>query len=256
MLIRDRALQIMVKNPKISIVIPVYNESARLRKSILRLKTFLDSLNYPTEVVMVIEKSSDDSEVVARKAIATDMRFLIISNAVHRGKGYAVKTGVLKSKGTYIFFMDVDLSTDLSAVKEFVYYFEVHPSTQVLIGSREHTDSKILIPQNILRRNMGRTFNKLIRIIAINDYKDTQCGFKAFRKPAAMKLFGLQSSDGFAFDVELLMLAKKMNYKTHILPVIWSNSEESKVGIVSGSLSMILDVCRIKWRVSRLIIPK
>jgi dolichyl-phosphate beta-glucosyltransferase len=229
----------------VTIVIPAYNEEKRLPASIARLKTFLDKQELRFEVIIVAEKSADGTAAAAKEAAKNDKRFKIIQNKVHRGKGYAVKQGVLRAKGDYVFFMDADLSTHLSAVKRFINYFQSHPSVSLVIGSREHVKSNVVLPQNFLRRSMGRVFNVVVRMFIYQGTRDTQCGFKAFRRPAAMQLFKLQQIDGFAFDVEILFLAKKLGYKTAVLPVVWKNSADSKVAIFGGSLEMLKDLYKI-----------
>jgi len=211
----------------------------------------MDKTALKTEVILVVEKSNDDTLSKTRQAINNDPRFMLVANKSQKGKGYAVRTGMLRARGNIIFFMDADLSTSLSCVTSFLAYFGAHPDADILIGSREHPKTRVITPQNSIRRNMGRTFNMLVRHLIIQGVKDTQCGFKAFKKPVAKHLFKLQKVDGFAFDVEILYLAQKFNYTTVVMPVKWSDSLGSKVNIVGGSLKMFMELLALRHRVKK-----
>lgn len=237
----------MVKTrQKISLVIPAYNEQARIASSIGKLKKFFADSPYDFEAILVIEKSTDKTEQIARTAAAGVKQINIIANPVHRGKGYAVRTGIKHAKGDYVFFMDCDLSTGLDAVGKFMDYFKAHKDVNVLIASRAHPGSNIIIYQNPLRQNLGKIFNVFVRLMAIRDIKDTQCGFKAFRAPAAKEIFSRQVLDGFAFDVEVLLLARSQGYKAAALPVKWTNSVGSKVNL-GASIRMLRDLFWLKY---------
>jgi dolichyl-phosphate beta-glucosyltransferase len=234
-----------------SLVIPAYNEEKRLPVSLRDIKSFFSGFGIPMEVVVIVEKSSDQTIAKANAEVGDDARFQVVDNKVQRGKGYAVKCGMLRAKGQIVFFMDADLSTPLSEVLKFLEHFASHPETDVVIGSRAHAKSQIVKKQTWIRRNMGRTFNRFVRFFGIRGIEDTQCGFKAFRAKAAHEIFSRQTLDGFAFDVEVLMLAREMGYKIDVLPVRWMNSPESKVHILLDPLKMLWDLIRIRWIVKR-----
>lgn len=215
------------------------------------MDNFLRGRSETWEVIIVVEKSEDGTLDLARQAAATTPALRIIGNEVRRGKGYAVRTGMLAATGDLVFFMDADLSTPLDEVPRFLGHFQTHPDTDILIGNRAHRDSDIVKSQSILRRSMGQMFNGILRTIAPVQVRDTQCGFKAFRKRVVEPLFGRARTDGFAFDVEILLLAQQLGYKAEDLPVTWINSEGSKVDILRDSWQMLNDVIRLRLEMTR-----
>lgn len=198
------------------------------------------------EIIIVIEKSSDRTVEFAQKAIDGNPMFHVVENDVQRGKGYAVKTGMLRALGEIVFFMDADLSTPLAEIFKFIAEFTTHPEVDVIIGSRAEAKSMILKKQSWIRRNMGRAFNRFVQAFGVTGIRDTQCGFKAFRKKTVEPIFSRQTIDGFAFDVEILVLAKAMGFKIATVPVRWVNSADSKVRIWIDPLLMLVDLVRIK----------
>ena len=239
-----------------SLVIPAYNEERRLPTSIRDMRTFFSSLKAECEILIIVEKSSDRTLELARQAADGDARFQIVDNLVHRGKGYAVRSGMLRARGEAVFFMDADLSTPLAEVLNFMIHLGEHAEIDVVIGSRAHAKSEIIKRQNWFRQWLGRTFNKFVQIFGVRGIEDTQCGFKAFRARAAREIFSRQTLDGFAFDVEVLLLAKRLGFKTDVLPVKWINSPESKVRILIDPLKMLWDLIRIRWIVRRTVRAK
>jgi glycosyltransferase involved in cell wall biosynthesis len=236
---------------KVSFVIPAYREERRLPASLKEIRQFLDSTQLDAEVIVVIEKSPDRTVEVSRAVVKDDPRFNIVANTIQRGKGYAVKCGMLKATGEIVIFMDADLSTPLEEVPKFLAHFDSNPKTDVIIGSRSASQSQIIRRQGWVRQTMGRTFNAIIRIFGLSGIEDTQCGFKAFRGSVAEPIFSRQTLDGFAFDVEVLTLATKLGHKIDVLPVKWENSPDSKVHILLDPLKMLWDVIRIRRIVSR-----
>ena len=243
--------------PSVSIVIPAYNESKRIGRCVQDVQSFFKASGADLEVLIVVEKSSDDTANIARKNITVPF-IRVIENQVHKGKGYAVRQGMLQTQGEIVFFMDADLSTPLAEVYHFLGHFKEHPETHVVIGNRQHQHSEIIKRQISLRQKMGQTFNFFVHLFAIQGIKDTQCGFKAFRKQCVKPVFENQKLNGFAFDVEVLMLARALNYKIDELPVKWINSPDSKVRIVQDSLKMLRDLIRSRWIVRRTLasLPK
>jgi len=236
---------------EISIVIPAYNEAERLPGSLKIIQDFLSTLNLEAEVIVIVEKSEDGTLEVGRRAIEDDHCFKIIDNRVRLGKGYAVRTGMLMAGGRHVFFMDADLSTPLSEVSSFLSHFATHPEVQVLIGSRSHSQSRIFRRQRPVRENMGKMFNLLVQRLAMKGITDTQCGFKAFRPEACREIFSRQKLNGFAFDVEVLILARSLGYLIEVLPVKWANSPESKVHVILDSFKMLIDLLRVRRLVGK-----
>lgn len=240
-------------SPTLSVVIPAFNEERRLPDTIRNLKAFFQRGDTPMtglEIILVIEKSIDRTIELAREAIAGDPMFILIANDVQRGKGYAVKTGMLIARGQTVFFMDADLSTPLAEVFKFMGEFQAKPDVDILIGSRADAKSQVMKKQSWIRRNMGRAFNRFVLAFGASGIRDTQCGFKAFRLRAVEPIFSRQTVDGFAFDVELLVLAEMMGFKVEAIPVRWVNSPDSKVRIWIDPLKMLFDLVRIK-RIAR-----
>lgn len=226
----------------VSLVIPAYNEEERLPASLKQVQGFLSRRQFRSEVVVVVEPGTDDTLSVANRAGGNDAKIRVLAPPVHRGKGAAVREGILAARGKLRFFMDADLSTELEAIDRFVQRFEQEPRVDVLIGSRQHPESKVEVFQGGLRRWMGQTFNRVVQATAFRGIQDTQCGFKAFRARAAEMIFSRQQIEGFAFDVEVLMLAQRLGYRIEEMPVIWKNSVASKVRVVKDSLAMFRDV--------------
>ena len=173
-----------------------------------------------------------------------DFPHKILTTPRNRGKGYAVRQGMLAATGQYILFTDADLSTPITEVSRFLDYLRI--DCDVAIGSRALPDSQIEIHQGFLRETMGKVFNLIAQRWAFKGVRDSQCGFKCFRREAAHKLFGEQKLDGFSFDVEIVYLAQKRGYRVLELPVIWRNSAQSRVQVLSDPLRMFRDVLKIR----------
>ncbi len=235
----------------LSLVIPAYNEARRLPGSLRRIQAFFDPDPDALEVIVVVERSADGTLELARAAVAGDRRFRVIDNRVQRGKGYAVRCGMRRARGAHVFFMDADLSTPLDEIPAFLARFARQPETDVLIGSRADTRSLLLRRQHPVREAMGRFFNRLVQALAIRGLPDTQCGFKAFRQAASRAIFARQRLDGFAFDVEVLLLARGLGYRIEALPVTWINSPESRVRLFRDSTGMLWELLRVRRLVRR-----
>lgn len=236
----------MSGNPFLSIVIPAYHEARRLPRALEELAKFGDGLGFPFEVWIVVERGADETLEIAAAFAARQAHFHVVDNPVQRGKGHAVRTGMLRARGEVVFYMDADLSVPLREVPAFIEYLRMHPEVDVLIGNRQHAGSRITRAQSWLRRTMGQTFNRILQAVALAPARDTQCGFKAFRRAAAQAIFSRQRLDGFAFDVEVLLLAQRLGYRVADLPVEWINSPESKVRIVRDSLQMLRDAGSVR----------
>ena len=235
----------------LSLVIPAYNEERRLPTSIRDIRSFFGRFGLEMEVLVIVEKSSDRTVELSRVAAENDPMIRIIDNHVQRGKGYAVRCGMIQATGEYIFFMDADLSTPLVEVLKFLAHFSDQPETSVIAGSRAMAKSQVLKKQTWVRRNLGRGFNQFVQVLGVPGISDTQCGFKAFRTKAAHEIFARQKLDGFAFDVEVLILANRLGFKTDVLPVKWVNSTDSKVNIFIDPIKMLWDLIRIRRIVQR-----
>ena len=234
----------MLKN-SLSVVIPAYNEEKHIKSAIKEVSDFLKA-NFSDSEIIVVDDGSTDGTYDAALSLSSEIKNLkVLKNGANKGKGYSVKKGVLLASSDYILFTDVDLSVPLDEFTKFENYI-TRENAGIIIGSRALKDSNVLKKQNFLRQNMGKIFNLLVRLLLFRGIKDTQCGFKCFRKDVAERLFKAQRIDGFCFDAEILYIAKKNGIKIHTIPIKWINDPDSRVKIIGGSISMFLDLFRIR----------
>jgi dolichyl-phosphate beta-glucosyltransferase len=233
----------------LSIIIPAYNEEARLGASLGRILGFLKQKPYDKEVLVVSDGSRDGTAGVARSQTeafeSAGIELRVIENDGNRGKGYSVKSGMRAARGQIALFTDADLSAPITEADKLVGPI-VRGDYDVVFASRALRDSVIPVHQSIIRETAGRTFNVLMRGIVGLRYKDTQCGFKAFRLDVARQVFEQQRIEGFGFDAEVLFLAQRQGLRMLEVPVIWSHADGSKVGLFSDSRRMFTDLVRIR----------
>ncbi len=230
-----------------TLVIPAYNEAARVEACVRRAAEWIRSRpgGQDWEAILVDDGSTDDTVARARrfaKDEALDLK--VMSYGANRGKGAAIRTGVLGSSGETILISDTDLSTPLSEWGKLAEHLPTHP---VVIGSRALEDDLVRKRQAFHRVLLGRAGNKIIQLFAVPGIQDTQCGFKLFRGDAARELFRVARIDRFAWDVEILYLARRRGLAIAEVPVLWFNSPESKVRVVRDALQTLWDVLRIRW---------
>jgi glycosyltransferase involved in cell wall biosynthesis len=230
--------------PFLSIVIPAYNEQERISRTLEAVVGYLASRPYTWEVVVVDDGSTDGTSALVHRA-AEDQEAVRLIQVPHRGKGWAVKHGMLGSAGEYRFLCDADLSMPIDQVSRFLP--PENGCFDVAIGSREVQGSR-RIGEPATRYLMGRLYNMLVRAMALPRLSDTQCGFKCFRGEAARQLFPLQRFHGFSFDVEVLFLASRRNLRIVEVPIDWYYRSQSKVRPVRDSLAMARDILRMRWR--------
>ena len=228
----------------ISVIVPAYNEENRIVKSLIEIDNYLKDKFNTYEIIVIDDGSLDGTKRVVEGLKKDVPNLKIISNTKNTGKGYSVKKGVLSSRGELILFTDADLSTPIEELEKLKK--ELKNGFDIVIASRASKMSRVLKRQNIVREYMGKVFNFFVRLIVVKDFRDTQCGFKLFRRDAAMDIFERQKINGFSFDVEIIYLAKKLGYKIKDAPVAWINSPQSKVKMFSSSLDMLFDVLRMR----------
>lgn len=231
----------------LSIVIPVYNEEKRMHASLLKVVDYVkkNGISDNSEIIVVNDGSIDNTVSVINQ-FKEDYNFIkLVDYKDNKGKGYAVKKGVLSAKGDYILFMDTDLSTPLEEIAKVIRFLDM--SYDLSIGSRGLKDSKIIIRQPIYRRTMGKIFNLTVRLLLIKKIRDTQCGFKCFKKEVAREIFNQTKINGFCFDVEVLYIAQRKGYRIKEIPVKWYDFPDSKVGIFKDSLKMLIEIFKIKF---------
>lgn len=228
----------------LSVIIPAYNEESRLGPTLERLAAYLTAASRKFEIIVVDDGSSDNTSATVKKIGAVLSCIRLIHYDINRGKGYAIRTGVLSSLGDLILISDADLSTPIEEFEKLDLYLK--KGFDIAIGSRGLDDSDIKVRQPWYRERMGKTFNAFVQLLIFSGIQDTQCGFKLFKGEVARNLFKRSHIDGFGFDVEILFSAKNAGYSIKEVPVIWLNSPLSRVRLVADPLSMFLDLIRIR----------
>ena len=230
----------------LSVVIPAYNEAARLPPTLVRVSRYLRDQGISFEIVVVDDGSTDGTGEAARReggAVVTLVRV-----EPNRGKGHAVRTGMLRATGELRLMTDADLSTP---IEDFALLREaLAKGSDVAIGSRAVAGANVEVHQSWFREAAGRTFNRLVRLLALPGLHDTQCGFKLWRGAAAVEAFSCGLLDGFCFDVEALYIARKRGRRVVEVPVTWRNDVATRVGALGG-MAAFLDLIRIRaneWR--------
>ncbi|MCL5743548.1 MAG: glycosyltransferase family 2 protein, partial [Acidobacteria bacterium] len=228
-------------------VIPAFNEERRLPATLESILDYLHQKEFSAAEVLVVDDGSRDRTAhIARDFASRHPEIRLLENPGNRGKGYAVRHGMLKAKGDWILFSDADLSAPIEELDKLLAAAHEH-GARVAAGSRALDRSLIQIHQSALRENAGRIFNLCMRLVTGLPLWDTQCGFKLFEAAAAREVFRRQKLEGFSFDVEALFLARKLGFRTIEVPVRWSHAEGTKVSMFSDSLFMFLDLFRIRW---------
>ena len=231
----------------LSIVIPAYNEAKRLPATLDRVLEWRETPPLDVrEIVVVDDGSSDHTAAIVERYAANHPVVRLLRNPGNRGKGYAVRHGMLEARGEWILYTDADLSSPIDEFQK-LYEAACAADASVAIGSRAIDRSLVAVHQPLLREWSGRFYNLVMRVVAGLPFADTQCGFKLYRADAAQEIFSRQKLDGFSFDVEDLYIAKKLRYQVVEVPVRWANVEGTKVSMLSG-LKAFPDL----WRIRRL----
>ena len=240
----SKPFQSQFLSPFLSVVIPAYNEEPRILETLAQVVRFLDSRSYSWELVVVDDGSTDGTALSVSDFASRQSNVRLIS-VPHRGKGWAVKHGMLDAAGAFRFLCDADLSMPIEQVERFLP--PQLGGVDIAIGSREAPDAR-RIGEPARRHAMGRLFNRLVRVLAVPGLDDTQCGFKCFRGEIVSELFQRQTLDGFAFDVELLFLAYRSGMKIQEVGIDWYYREQSKVRPIRDSFAMTRDLLKIRWQ--------
>ncbi|MFQ5687730.1 MAG: dolichyl-phosphate beta-glucosyltransferase, partial [Candidatus Scalindua sp.] len=203
----------------LSIVIPAYNEEKRIGDTLDNIINYLNQKDYKSEIIVVVDGATDSTMKVVKDFGREDSRIKVTENKIARGKGYSVKKGILETRGKFALFTDADLSTPISEVEKLIHWLE--KGYDVAIGSRSLKDSQVEIHQPFIREFMGKIFNKIMSLLVCTGFKDTQCGFKCFKRQVINKIFSRQIIDGFAFDVEIILIAERCGFSVMEAPVRW-----------------------------------
>lgn len=236
-----------MSKPFLSIIIPAHNEAHRLPPSLEKIDTFLSQQDFTAEVLVVENGSSDDTFAVVQ-AYAQQFPYLRVFHEQERGKGLAVKRGMLEAIGEYRFLCDADLSMPIEQVTRFI-----PPSldrVDIAIGSREVTGAKRYHEPGY-RHLIGRIFNTMVRWLVLPGLQDTQCGFKCFRAEVAEEVFPKQTLQGMSFDAEVLFIARGMGYRVQEVAIDWYFNPDSRVRLMQDSLQMAFDLISIRLKASR-----
>jgi len=232
----------------LSIVIPAYNEARRLGTTLPRVLDYAATLGESSEVIVVDDGSTDGTAEIAAAMARGPLRVSVLRGAVNRGKGACVRRGVLAAREDEVVVMDADLSAPLEEIAKL--RAGLAEGYDVAIGSRRLAGSDVQVRQPWLRELAGRGFSRLVSLCFLPGIHDSQCGFKAFRRPAAMALFARQRLDGYAFDVEVLWLARRLGYRVVEVPIVWRNDPQSHLRLVTDSLGMLGELARL-WTAGR-----
>jgi dolichyl-phosphate beta-glucosyltransferase len=228
-----------------SIVLPAYNEAARISASLDKVMHYASQRGGTMEVIVVNDGSRDATADIVRQYAVQHPSLRLIENPGNRGKGFSVRNGMLHARGDILLFSDADLSSPIEEADKL--FAALQAGADVAIGSRWVQKELQVIPQPLHRQLLGRMFNLALRLVLGLDFKDTQCGFKAFRRSAAELVFAQQKIERWGFDPELLYLAKRAGLRIAEVPVGWSHSEGTRINPLRDGLRMFAELFQIRW---------
>lgn len=231
---------------ELSVVVPSFNEELRLPHALIEMIDWLDSRGFTYEIIVVDDGSRDGTSVTARQFERIRPQVKVIRLPVNRGKGHAVRTGALNTRGSRVLFADADGATPFSELARLEEALAA--GADVAIGSRAGSGSATRVRADPFRRFVGRVFNAWVSAVLLPGVADTQCGFKLFTRGAADFLFSRQESERFSFDVEILYIARRAGMDVREVPVRWASIPGSKVSLLRDAARMLLDVPTFRWR--------
>ena len=231
-------------HPHLSIVIPAYNESARIESALERVMGCVTAQGWDAEVLVVDDGSKDDTAAIVERWMTRYPRLHLVQNPGNRGKGYSVRNGLLQAAGDIVMFTDADLSAPMEEAERLLA--AIADGADVAIGSRWMDRGRQTIQQPLYRQFFGRCFNWITRFVMDLPFKDTQCGFKAFKRPAAQMIFRLQTIERWGFDPEILFIARKLKYVIREVPVTWGHDERSRISYLKDGMKMLEEMAVIR----------
>lgn len=231
-------------HPRLSIVIPAYNESARIEDALERVMSCVAERGWDAEVVVVDDGSKDNTAEIVHRWMEHHPRLHLVHNPGNKGKGYSVRNGLLQAAGDIVMFTDADLSAPMEEAERLIAAIE--DGADVAIGSRWMDRTRQTIHQPLYRQFFGRCFNWITRTVMGLPFKDTQCGFKAFKRSTAQVIFRLQTIERWGFDPEILFIARKLKYVIREVPVTWGHDERSRMSYLKDGMKMLEDMARIR----------
>lgn len=244
----ETAFQVQAAQPvkiEYSIVIPAYNEQARIGATLAEVIRSVETHGWNAEVLVVDDGSADATAQIV-KTISVGHPFIhLLANPANRGKGYSVRRGMLHASGEIVLFTDADLSSPIDEATRL--FSALREGADVAIGSRWLAQSRQTIRQPLYRRFFGRCFNVVTRLIMRLPFADTQCGFKAFTRSAAQTIFQLQRIERWGFDPEILFIARKRGYRVREVPVSWGHDERTRISYLKDGLQMLKELLLVRW---------
>ena len=228
----------------LEVVIPAYNEQDRIGRTLARIKEYYDGQTYSWRCTIVSDGSNDKTNEIVAAFCDQNPEFHLNAYVQNRGKGFAVRLGMLKANANRILFCDADLATPQEETEKL--WRAMDEGYDVAIGSRPLKESNLEVHQPKLREFLGRLFNKAVQTLATKGIDDTQCGFKMFTQQSAQEVFRRCALDGFSFDFEALMIARDLHYKIAEVPIRWSHQEGSKVSILRDGPRMLRDLVKLR----------
>jgi dolichyl-phosphate beta-glucosyltransferase len=228
-----------------SIVIPAYNEGARLGATLEKVLRYVRAQGWNAEVIVVDDGSRDNTAEIVRGFAEKDSRFRLVENPGNRGKGYSVRNGMLNARGEVVVFSDADLSSPIEEMPKLLAALAA--GADIAIGSRWLRVELQTRRQSLHRQIFGRVFNVLLRIILGLRFRDTQCGFKAFTRRASQTILPLQRIERWGFDPEILFLARKFGFRVEEVPVLWGHSGDTRIHPLLDGARMFQEMLRIRW---------
>lgn len=236
-----------LKRACISIIIPVKNEQKRIGASLTRLIELFTAKEWEWELIVVDNKSFDNTEKEVKKVQETKSEAIQLLKSDKEGKGGAVKEGILAAKNNFLLVTDCDLAVSPEHIEEFMAALEQN-RCDIAIATRHHPKASALMPQPKYRQLFGQFFSFIVSTFFLSGISDSQCGFKLFKREAAKEIFRRLGCHGFSFDVEILLLAKKLGYLIQEIPVKWEHKEPSSINVFRDGSKMLLELCDIYWR--------
>jgi glycosyltransferase involved in cell wall biosynthesis len=231
-------------HPQLSIVIPAYNESARIEATLASVLECVETRHWDAEILVVDDGSTDNTAAIVQKWMARNPHLHLVKNPGNRGKGYSVRNGLLQAAGNIVMFTDADLSAPIEEAELLIEAIDA--GADVAIGSRWLDKQKQTVHQPLYRRFFGRCFNWVTRKVIGLPFKDTQCGFKAFRRDTAQTIFRLQTIERWGFDPEILFIARKLKYTIVEVPVTWGHDERSRISYLKDGMKMLEEMGQIR----------
>lgn len=238
-----------MNHPRYSIVIPAYNETARIERALSSVSGCIRSRGWDAEVLVVDDGSTDDTADLVESWGRGHPEVRLIRNERNRGKGYSVRNGMLRAAGEIVMFTDADLSSPIEEAERL--FAAIEAGADIAIGSRWLIGRRIVHKQPLYRRVFGRCFNALTRTIMRLPFADTQCGFKAFRHEAAQLVFGLQRIERWGFDPEILFIAIKRGLRIAEVSVTWGHDERSRISYLRDGMQMLIELVYVRWSALR-----